>query len=631
MNATSAPLVEKSLLQETLSRVSPASAPSFAVSPPPVQLASAPAPASPLDRQSVAEWNFTWAAALIDALVAAGASNIVMSPGAQAAPLMMAARSNPQARVHVVIDERSAGFYALGLARASGRPSVVICTSGSAVGQLYPAVMEASASLVPLIVLASDRAPERQDSCAAQTIDQTAPYGNHARAAHHLNAPDASIDALPSRAARMVEQSLYPEPGPVYVNQPFREPLYARKLTRQAMRPVPRASRPRLAPPETDIREIAARLAGRPGVILAGARPYGAEFAKSVTDVALALRCPIIADPLSGLRFGAESWAPIITHGENLSDCAALADGLRPQWVLNFGGPMVSQKLQSWIKACTPADVILIEAGCRWPDPLRIATEVVRADPDLFCKALYAHLGEAAAPVGWLDAFLEFDEAAERILRAASQDDLLWEAPIIAALIAAAGEKETLFSGNSMSIRDFDAFSGLHAKPLRLLANRGTNGIDGSIASILGVATASGPTLAMIGDVAFAHDVGSLQVANNLDALIVVLNNGGGAIFDYQDAVTAPGYRDFLCPPSIDIAQAARACGWQHWRADSRAGFEDALREARSGHGARLIEAVIDRSASVARHRAYWAEVSRLGNGGKCIETPKTANRPLEL
>jgi 2-succinyl-5-enolpyruvyl-6-hydroxy-3-cyclohexene-1-carboxylate synthase len=189
----------------------------------------------------------------------------------------------------------------------------------------------------------------------------------------------------------------------------------------------------------------------------------------------------------------------------------------------------------------------------------------------------------------------------------------LWEAPIIGALLEAAPENGILFSGNSMSIRDFDTFSGACDKPVRLLANRGANGIDGSIATILGMAARSGrTTLAMIGDVAFSHDMGSLQIANDLDVLMVALNNGGGAIFDYQEAARTAEYQDFLCPPKIDIALAAGACGWAHWRAETLGAFTGALRQALSVKGCRVIEAVIDRHASVARHQAFWNEVSDL-------------------
>lgn len=563
-------------------------------------------------RNVVADWNFTWSAMLIDGLIMAGATNIVMCPGAQAAPLMMASRANPKAKISIIIDERSAAFHALGQARATGVPTMVICTSGSAVGQMYPAIMEASAVLAPLIVLAADRAPERQDSCAAQAIDQTKVFGSQVRASHHLPAPDDSIESLTSIAARIVEQSLFPTPGPVFVNQPFREPLYAASLRKheRASRRTPLIARPLLMARADDVQQIADRISGRPGLILCGSREADPDLAVAIGELASAIDCPIVADPLSGLRFGPRDQRRLFSRADSLPRSKAFADRCHPDWIITLRGPAVSQGFFSWLEDVGLTDYIVVEDSTRWPDPIRRATRMVRADPAGFCRDLARRV--KPAPSDWADRFARYECLIDDMIRRKGGPHL-WEAPIIERLIRAVPDQGILFSGNSMSVRDFDTFSGTSSKPFRLLANRGVNGIDGSIATLLGIAAHNDRgTLAMIGDVAFCHDLGSLQIANGLDVLMVVLNNGGGAIFDYQGAIHTRDYLDFLAPPSVDMSSAAKACGWRHWRAATPEEFDGALDAAQSVNGCRMIEAVIDRKTSVARHQAYWAAIRDL-------------------
>jgi 2-succinyl-5-enolpyruvyl-6-hydroxy-3-cyclohexene-1-carboxylate synthase len=556
-----------------------------------------------------AELNFRWAAALIDSLVAAGVVHAVMSPGAQMVPLSLACRANPRLKVSVVIDERSAAFYALGLARVTQRPTVLICTSGSATAQYFPAVMEAATGLVPLIVLTADRAPENQDRCSAQAVDQIRVFGLHVRASHSLHLPDDSIAALPVLASRAYEQALWPMPGPVHINVPFREPLVPKSRIKASLPLPPATAIPLIQPHLNDIADIAAAVSGRPGVIVCGTTEIDtrAGFRDAVLTLARQLRCPVIADPLSNLRFGLASGDdPVIARGDAILRSKTFAEAHRPDWVMCFGGPATATPVLAWLKESKARDYIVVDHTPRWPDPLQRVTRLVRSSPAAFCRCLASVARLQPAPAGWLAGF----QAAERRIDAIApgpDDDILWEAPIVRTLLDRAPEDSVLFSGNSMSVRDFDTFSGKTGKALRLMANRGTNGIDGAIATFLGVAAAQRrTTYGLIGDMTFSHDVGSLQLAGTLNAVLVVLNNGGGAIFEYLPTAGTPEQQDFLSPPRLDIALAARAGGWTHWRADSPAAFAQSLAEADAARGPRLIEAVIDRSASVARHKAFW-------------------------
>ncbi len=558
--------------------------------------------------QADAELNFRWAAVLVDSLTANGVTHAVMSPGAQMAPLALACRANPDLKVTVIIDERSAAFYALGLARATRKPVILICTSGSATGHWYPAVMEASSGMTPLILLTADRAPENQDRCSAQAIDQIRVFGPHVRASHHLPLPDGSIDSLQPLASRIYEQSLWPSPGPVHVNMPFRDPLVPKTRTKLPTVTPPAIARSVIRPQLEDIMSVAATISGRRGVIVCGATEIeNADFAAALHDLARATGCPVITDPLSNLRFGAPDDVCVLSRADSFLRSKEFCKAFQPEWVISFGGPPTAKPVLSWLQESPASDYIVVDPTVRWADPLLRVTRLLRSDPASFCRGISVRGNVRPAPVEWADAFRACESYVDKLANAASESSL-WEAPIVRHLVESAAPDSVLFSGNSMSIRDFDSFSGTVDKRFRLIANRGTNGIDGSIGTLLGIAAAqkNKPTLAMIGDMAFSHDVGSLQLARDLNVTLVVLNNGGGAIFDYLPMHDIPEYDDFLSPPTVNIGMAARAAGWRHWSASDLHSFHDAVDAAAHGGGPALVEAIIDRQVSVRNHKSFW-------------------------
>ncbi|MFD1625665.1 2-succinyl-5-enolpyruvyl-6-hydroxy-3-cyclohexene-1-carboxylic-acid synthase [Azospirillum griseum] len=563
--------------------------------------------------QGDAELNFEWAAFLIDSLVAAGVTHAVMCPGAQMAPLALACRANPKLQISVVIDERSAAFFALGLSRVSRRPTILICTSGSAVGEFFPAVMEASTGLIPLILLTADRAPENQDRCSAQAIDQIRAYGEHVRSSHSLPLPDASIGTLSALASRIYEQSLWPMPGPVHVNQPFRDPLVPKTRNKRAVPQPPTITEPVIQLRAEDVERMADTLSGRRGVIVCGATENVEEpgFADAVYELARQLAAPIIADPFSNLRFGAPADAGVIARADAFLRANRFTETHQPEWILNFGGPAMSKPVLSYMQESSASDYIVVDPTTRWSDPLLRATHLVRSSPETLCRALTGSGRLKPAPDVWRQSFMACDAFIDTLSRSAF-DTTLWEAPIVRRLIKAAPDGAVVFSGNSMSVRDFDSFSGSTDTRLRLLANRGTNGIDGSIGTLTGIAAAQRhtKTVCMIGDMAFSHDVGSLQLAGDLDIVVVVLNNGGGGIFEYLPTANVPEYQDFLSPPTLSIGTAAKACGWQHWEIADLDGFNRALEAAMAAKGPCLIEAVIDRKESVRQHKLFWSAVN---------------------
>lgn len=555
-----------------------------------------------------AELNFTWSAFLIDSLVEVGCTHAVMCPGAQMAPLALACRANPKLKVSVVIDERSAGFFALGLSSVTQKPTILICTSGSAVGQFYPAVMEANYGMIPLIVITADRAPENQDRSSAQAIDQIRAFGQHVRASHNIQLPDASIDSLSPLVSRIYEQATGATPGPVHVNQAFRDPLVAKLRNKRPVPTPPVVSNPVLTVNADHARRLAESLAGRRGVIVCGASEIDEPgFPAAIYELSRRLGAPILADPFSNLRFGAPSDVPVIARADSFLRATRFTDTHKPEWVMNFGGPPISKPVLTYLQNTNCSDYIGVDPTNKWQDPILRMTEIVRASPESLCKALVASGALRPAPASWAQSFAACDAYIDGLSRSAF-DTIFWEAPILRRLVQATPEGAVFFCGNSMAVRDADSFSGRTDARLRLFANRGVNGIDGSIGTLIGVAAAQRPkkTLSVIGDMAFSHDVGSLQLAGDLDIVLVVLNNGGGAIFEYLPTAKTPEVMDFISPPTLNIGLAAQASGWRTWRAGDLAEFNGALEEAMAARGPCLIEAVIDRKESVRQHKLFW-------------------------
>ncbi|CAH2601756.1 2-succinyl-5-enolpyruvyl-6-hydroxy-3-cyclohexene-1-carboxylate synthase [Rhodovastum atsumiense] len=570
------------------------------------------------DLRRHAESNFLWACAIVDALVSAGVRHAVMSPGAQMVPVALACRRNQALRCSVVVDERSAAFKALGLARGARAPVILVCTSGSAVGQFYPAIIEANLGMVPLIVLTCDKPPESQFRAVAQAMDQDRIYASHVRASHDLRLPDETIALLPSLVGKLVEASLWPTPGPVHLNLSFRPPLVPAGRQGPELPAPPWVQMPVRMPQPDDARSLARIISAGPGVIVCGPRELGHETAAAISELAAHLNCPVLADSCSGLRFGGHDRSALITHADAVLRRCPPGDAA-PAWILRFGGTPTSETVLSWLDGSGAREHIIVEETELWPDPLAQArtTRILRATPALVCRQL--RKAARPAPVSWLATFQAEDRRAARILHGlCDRPGPFWEAHIIRRLLASLGDGDTLLVGNSTPIRDFDAFSGTAPDWIRLIANRGSNGIDGGVAFLAGLAEAScGRTVGIIGDLAFSHDVGALQLARGRDVTLVVVNNGGGAIFEYQAVAGIAEFADFLAAPGLDIAALAAAFGWTHHVATEETAFATALRRTRATPGPHLIEAVVDRAASVARHRMFTALVAQDGEGAE--------------
>lgn len=551
--------------------------------------------------------NLAWADAFVAALAAAGLRHLVLAPGARSAPLVLAALRRPELQCHVISDERAAGFFALGLGKATGLPAAALCTSGTAAANLLPAVMEADLAGVPLLVLTADRPPELQGWGSNQTVDQTKLYGERVRAFHALPVPAGDVDARPLRllAARLLETCRAPLPGPVHVNVPLREPLLPTQATEiPAPPPLPEPIALGTATARPDAAALAAfaeRISGRLGVIVCGEGAYPKGFANAIATLAARLDVPILAEPLSGLRGGRHDRNRVLVHQALfLRDAPPPA----PEWVLRFGAFPVSRTLERWLAGLQDADHILVAPPGEWPDPLRRSDVMLRGDPLAVIELLLPHCRPASDDFrrAWQDA--EAKAAATIAVRCKS--GLLFEGGIARTLLDALPDGAQLFVGNSLAIRALDIYGGTTEKSLALFSNRGASGIDGNLATAAGIAAATGAPLGLLlGDQTALHDCSSLALLQGRNAVAVVMDNGGGGIFDHQPFAAAlqPELlkRGWKAPPQVDFGALAAGFGLRHAEATDVASLRLALDEAIAAGGPWLVRAVIDGAASLAQ------------------------------
>jgi len=559
--------------------------------------------------------NLRWAMALVEGLVASGVTRVVISPGSRSTPLALAFLHHPLVRAWVQVDERSAAFFALGLAKADRHPAVLVCTSGSAPANWFPAVIEAGYGKIPLILLTADRPPELRDCGANQTIDQAGLFGSHVRASHELPPAAATAQALAAvrrLAARATDQSRWTLPGPVHINVPLHEPLVPAGILPEwepAAAPVS-VNYPAMQPPQPEMAALATELSGRPGLIVCGEDEYGEQFPVVLAQLADALSCPVLADPLANLRFGPHDRSHIFGRYDAFLRREDFAKNHRPEWVLRFGAMPVSRQVQLYLSACTAATHILVEPYGRWPDPLHQTGRLVRADPAAVCSALLA-MRPCSAPVAWLESFLEQER---RVAELMGDVEKPLEAEVIESLFRRMGSGSCLFSGNSMAIRDLDSFAAGGDAALRIVGNRGASGIDGNVSTALGLAAGlEKPVAALLGDLALYHDMNGLLAARGMNITFVMINNGGGGIFGYLPQAGLVDFeRAWLTPTGLDFSLAARMYGLNYRLVKNADGFDAAFADALAHDGPDMIEVQVDREGSATLHRAYWAAAGAL-------------------
>jgi len=572
-----------------------------------------------------------FAAALIDELARAGVREACVCPGSRSTALAIAASQHPGLRCWSQIDERSAGFFALGAAKATRAPAALICTSGTAAANFHPAVIEAYHAHVPLIVLTADRPPELREWGAGQTIDQVRLYGTHVRWFAETAVPDADPQmSIYARevGCRAVAEACGPPAGPVHLNLPFRDPLAptstsaASEIAASARgsRVYTRVSSGVRTPQPDDVERLVelARVCER-GVIACGPLDAEPELCAAIAELALALGWPVFADPTSQLRSGAHNarW-PVLGNSDLFLRDERVAHALAPQAVLRFGATPTSKSQRLWLEQCRPEHLILVDPEAAWNDPGHLASETLRVDPLALCSALKQHGVRSRGESQWLQSVLHAERCtAEVVEKLVANEDELLEPRAIRELAAALPDDAILYVSNSMPVRDLDAFLPVSNRSLRVLANRGANGIDGMLSSALGVAASqSQPVVLLTGDLALLHDVGALQAArrHSLNLSVVVFDNDGGGIFSYlpvADRVDPAVFETyFRTPHGADLGDIVAGFGAGFERVGSWEHFRAACKSALATSGVAVVEIPIDRDRSVAHHREIDRRVS---------------------
>jgi 2-succinyl-5-enolpyruvyl-6-hydroxy-3-cyclohexene-1-carboxylate synthase len=570
---------------------------------------------------------YTLLRAFVDELARCGMTDACSSPGSRSTPLVVSLARDERLRCHSHLDERSAGFFGLGVAKASGRPVAIACTSGTAAAHYAPAVIEAHEARVPLIVLTADRPPELRDVGAGQTIDQLKLYGDAVKWFVEVGVYDATPATLRwirTLACRAYWTTLDGRPGPVHLNFPFREPLVpiGEHDPQPAGRPDGRPWLAQLAVAPSRraaVEALAPRVAGASrGVVVAGRWERGADFGRAVSDFAATAGFVLLADPLSGARTGAAA----VAHYDALLRDERFAGRHTPDLVLRVGDLPTSKPLRTWLAGLDDAQQILIDPEQAWQDPAGIVDLSLPADPVGVLPALAA---EAKADPAWLAAWRDADAAAAAALARELDDESELSEPRIAVELATAlPATATLVVASSMPVRDVESFWPVADEAPRVLSNRGANGIDGTVSTAFGVAahasvSRGGPVVALVGDVALAHDIGGLLAAKRLGLAltIVVVNNDGGGIFDFLPvAVLRDVFEEHVATPhGLDFGHAAALYGLAYEAPRDVAQLRAVLAEALARDGSTLIELRTSREANVELHRRAFDAVAAAAGG----------------
>ena len=568
--------------------------------------------------------NTALASALVEELARCGVRRAALSPGSRSTPLAVALWRQPAIEVTVVLDERSAGFFALGCGLATGQPAAVLCTSGTAAANLHPAVCEADEAGVPLIVLTADRPPELRGIGAGQTIDQLKLYGDSVRWFCEVGTHEADDQGLlhyRSVACRAFAAAVGdPRPGPAHLNLAWREPLSPvpdagavtakdpLALDGRGERPLTAVARPATQPEDALMDELAERLAAAPrGLIVAG-RQGDAALAEPVSELAAASGYPILAEPTSQLRRGVHDRSLVVSTYDVIARARSAA--LAPELIVRIGDMPTSKALRQWLGDLSELRQVVLDPDASWKEPSGRADTVVRADPGAVAHGLATRLkASAASPErarsDWPGAWRASDEAVRSALDAElSQLDELSEPGAWTALAAALRDGDAVLAASSMPVRDQELFVPTGRELVRFLANRGANGIDGLVSTAAGIAAASGRrTWAVLGDLALCHDSNGLAVARELERLrFLVLDNGGGGIFHFLPQAEVLDEAEFEAllgtPSGLDLERLADLHGLSCAAPSTPAELESAL----AGE-ARVVLVRVDRRRNLELHR----------------------------
>lgn len=577
--------------------------------------------------RNTARANRLWADLIVEELVRSGVIFFCVAPGSRSTPLVAALAANERAESLVHFDERGTAFAALGYARATGRPAAWITTSGTAVANGLPAVIEAATDNVPMILLTADRPPELRETGANQTVVQPNIFGGYPRWSFDLPAPDPDVD--PAMVLTTVDQAVYrarrAPSGPVHLNLMFREPFLPNPdedldpdvpgRWSESAEPYTRYAATQPSASAAEVERIWREIRGiERGLVVAG-RLRSRVQGEAAVRLAEALGWPLLPDAGSQVRLGARSKS-LVPYYDALLAGEPFKEAHAPEAVLHVGGRALSKRLEQFLAASRPDPYVVVRENPSRMDPSHTVTHSVEADVVRFCDGLAEAASELRAggddswAEGWREASKRVDVALDRVL---SGDDELNE-PLVARTISRhIPEGHGLCVASSMPIRDLDTFAAADGAAASVAANRGASGIDGTVATAAGFARGLGrPVTLLTGDLTMLHDLNSLALVRGLPMVVVVLNNDGGAIFSFLPVARREEFFEpyFGTPQDVSFEHAAAMFGLGYERPSSGAEFIETYRAASDRNGPTLIEVHTDREENVDLHRRVLAEIS---------------------
>src|SRR6266478_10143078 len=596
-------------------------------------------------KQDPANPTYVYVGAFVDELQRAGVRNVVICPGSRSTPLAMAFAAQPGMRIWMQVDERSAAYFGLGMAKRLRQPVALLCTSGTAAANFMPAIVEAKLTHVPLLILTADRPHELRDNGAPQSIHQNRLYGTYVKWFVEVALPEATsvalryIRTIAVRAAASVQAN---PAGPVHLNFPFREPLTPEPIPGQSLPPVAQRDlvawqgRPDNAP-FVEVREApldvpAATTMGylmdmvrgaRRGLIIVGPNDDLA-LVEPIVRLARRLGYPILADPLSQLRCGDHDQVMVLSSYDAFLRIDSFNESAQPELILRFGAMPTSKPLLLYLKRYASCPLVIIDGHGGWEEPTQLASELFHANPAALCQALLDQSEEIQPSVSqaWLTTWQDADKLTQQTLQHAVQDfNELFEGRVFTELAGLLPDGTTLYTGNSMPVRDLDTFFWCSEHRIRIMGNRGASGIDGVVSSALGASAGAGqnePTVLVLGDLSFFHDLNGLLAArlHQLNLTIVLINNDGGGIFSFLPQAAYPEHFEqlFGTPTGLDFRLAAQMYGGQFQKADSWEQFRKAVGRGLNTGGLHVIEVPTERTSNVKMHRQLWQVIGKTLN-----------------
>lgn len=569
--------------------------------------------------------NTLWCDIFVDRLANAGVKYACISPGSRSTALTVAFASNKNITVFPIVDERSSSFFALGLAKKSKSPVAIVTTSGTAVAELYPAIIEAYYQRIPLIICTADRPPILRNSGANQTINQQNIFANHIRSFADTGLPELKkLDTIKKIAEDAIRISCFNDKGPVHINFPFEKPFepksYTDKIDVRIIEKIFSNSAIHFSFPnkkKTNFVSLANKFSKTErGLIFVGFNNYGEEFGKALANFSKTFGYPVYVDGAASLRFGIHSKENFIDNLTAIVRTKSFQKNFDPDLIIQFGSAPTANVLLEFFKNSKAEKFLVNDFGDR-NDPSLTAENIVACNPSEFCQKLVTHVQHRKNKKSqWLKNFISIQKSSERLKHKIIENaDFPFEGRIVTELLRALPRKSNLMLSNSLPIRDVDFFGSSSGKQLKIFTNRGASGIDGINSTALGIAKFSKePTLLLAGDLAFYHDSNGLHSAlkYKIPLTVILVNNHGGGIFESLPIAEYPEFfnDNFLTPLELDFSELVKAYEGQFIHVNSWAELKKQVGTLLKRKGLTVLEIRTDAKRSKHLRQKYWNAVA---------------------